>query len=692
MGFFFVIMKDIRNIGIIAHIDAGKTTTTERILFYTGKVHRIGEVDDGAATMDWMQQEKERGITIGSATTSVIWKENKINIIDTPGHIDFTAEVERALRVLDGAVVIFSGVEGVEPQSETVWKQSNKYSLPKIAFINKMDRLGADFYRVVDAMRDKFKIPIIEIQLPIGKENDFNGIIDLLKMKAYIWDDENDKHKFYETDIPNEYIKKAKDYHNLMVEELANYDDKMLEKVLAEEEISEHDIYEALRRLTTDYKIIPVITGSSKKNIVIQLLLDAVVNYLPSPLDRPPVEGIHPNSKDTIHRNPDPKAPFCGLVFKIDIDKHLGKLVYMRVYSGTASVKEMLLDATYNDKSRINKLFILHSNRRMEVNSISAGEICAVAGFRKSLTGSTICHPKHQIILEKPIFPEPVVSVSIEPKNKEEEEKLLNTLERMQEADPTFKVFENEETGQMLISGMGELHIEIIVDRLKSEFDLHPRIGKPIVTYRETINKEVTLDYEFNRVLGQKHMYAYTKLKIEPCKDIYTYESMVNKDQLPKEFLNAIEESIKSSINNGVIAGFPVINIKVTLVDAKHDVQNSDIHAFGFAAAQNFKNALMEAESALLEPIMKLNVNIPEDYVGAIINDLNIKYASVHGFDNFDDRQVIHAEVPLSEMFGYSNQLRTMTQGRGVFTMEFSCFKRIANEKLGKIKESLGIY
>ncbi len=692
MGFFFVIMKDIRNIGIIAHIDAGKTTTTERILFYTGKVHRIGEVDDGAATMDWMQQEKERGMTIGSATTSVIWKENKINIIDTPGHIDFTAEVERALRVLDGAVVIFSGVEGVEPQSETVWKQSNKYSLPKIAFINKMDRLGADFYRVVDAMRDKFNIPIIEIQLPIGKENEFKGIIDLVKMKAYIWDDEKDKHKFTEMIIPDEYKKKADDYHNLMIEELANYDNGLLEKVLAEEEISENDICEALRRLTIAYKIIPVITGSSKKNKGIQLLLDAVVDYLPSPLDRPPVEGIHPNSRDTIHRNPDPKAPFCGLVFKIDIDKHLGKLVYMRVYSGTASVKEMLLDATYNDKSRINKLFMLHSNRRMEVNSVSAGEICAVAGFRNSLTGSTICHPKHQIILEKPIFPEPVVSVSIEPKNKEEEEKLLNTLQRMQEADPTFKVFENEETGQMLISGMGELHIEIIVDRLKREFELHPRIGKPIVTYRETISKEIILDYEFNRVLGQKHMYAYTKLKIEPYEDIYAYESMINKDNLPKEFLNAIEESLKSSINNGIIAGFPVINIKVTLIDAKYDIQNSDVNAFGFAAAQNFKNILKEAGSVLLEPIMKLDVNVPEDYVGNVINDLNIKYASIHGFDNFDDRQVIHAEVPLSEMFGYSNQLRTITQGRGVFTMEFSCFKCIANEKLSKIKENLGIY
>ena len=448
-----------------------------------------------------------------------------------------------------------------------------------------------------------------------------------------------------------------------------------------------------LRKATVQYKIVPVMTGSSKKNRAIQPLMDAIIDYLPSPLDRPPVQGIHPNSHDIIYREPDPKVPFCALIFKIDIDKHLGKLAYMRVYSGHMHTKEMLLDATYNDKSRINKIFMLHSNRRIETENISAGEICAVAGLRKSLTGSTICHPKHPIILEKPVFPEPVVSVAIEPQSKSEEVKLTETLNRMQDADPTFRVYENEETGQKLISGMGELHIEIIIDRLKREFDLHPRIGKPIVSYRETIEDIVEADYEFSRAIGQKHMYAYTKLRIEPIVGkIFQYESMVNKDRVSIEFLKAIEESVKVSTNNGVIAGFPVINIKVTLLDAKMDIQNSDENAFRFAASQNFRNCLMKAQNVLLEPMMKLDVNIPEDYVGPVINDLNAKLADIKGFENEEGRQIVHSEAPLSEMFGYSNRLRTLTQGRGIFTMEFLNFKKIPGEKIDKVKEKLGIY
>lgn len=686
-------MKQLRNIGIIAHIDAGKTTTTERILYYTGKVHRIGEVDDGAATMDWMTQEKERGITIGSATTSVMWDNHKINIIDTPGHIDFTAEVERSLRVLDSAVVIFSGVEGVEPQSETVWKQSNKYSLPKIAYINKMDRSGADFYRVTETMRNKFSVPIVEIQLPIGKESDFTGIIDLVSMKAIIWDDCDEEHKFRSADIPEDMLEKAREYRIRLIEQLANYDNNILEKALAEEHIDEKEIERAIRELTVNYDIVPVLTGSSKKNRGVQPLMNAIVKYLPSPLDRPPVVGIHPNSHDVIDRSPDPKSPFCGLIFKIDIDKHLGKLAYMRVYSGQARIKEMMLDATYNEKTRINKIFILHSNRRVETETISAGEICAVAGLRNSLTGSTICHPKHPIILEKPVFPEPVVSVAIEPQSKAEEGKLNETLNRMQDSDPTFRVHENEETGQKLISGMGELHLEIIIDRLKREFDLHPRIGKPIVSYRETITEASEDSFEFDKMLGQKHMYAFTHLRVEPNSDgNFIYESKIGKDRLPMEFLRAIEESIRMSVNNGIIAGFPVINVKVTLIDAKADLQNSDENAFRYAAAQNFRNCLLKSTNHLLEPIMDMHVNVPEDYVGTVINDLNAKYADIRGFENEEGRQIIHCRVPLSEMFGYSNRLRTLTQGRGIFTMEFHSFKIIPSDKIASVREKLGIY
>lgn len=686
-------MEHIRNIGIIAHIDAGKTTTTERILYYTGKVHRIGEVDDGAATMDWMEQEKERGITIGSAVTSVDWKGCRINIIDTPGHIDFTAEVERSLRVLDGAIIIFSGVEGVEPQSETVWKQANKYKVPRIAYINKMDRLGADFYRVLSMMRDKFKVTVLPVQLPIGKESEFSGLIDLITMSAIVWDDVDDVHKYKTFDIPEHIRDTAETFRQELIEEIANYDNEILDIVLSGNEPDENTLRQAIRRQTINFNIVPVMCGSSKKNKGVQPLLDCVNTYLPSPLERPPVEGIQPKSHDIIHRKPEQKAPLCALVYKVELDKHFDRLAYIRIYSGTLRLKDMIYDATYDDKARITRIFMMHSNKRQEVESASAGDICAVAGLRKSLTGSTICDPKHPILLEKPVFPEPVVSVSIEPRNKAEEEKLDSILSRMQEEDPTFRVYMNEDTGQKLISGMGELHIEVITERLKREFGLTPRIGKPIVTYREAVLAKAEADYEFSRLMGQKNVFAYVKLRIEPdAEHTFSFVNELDKEQLPSEFAVAVEEGVKGGIDNGVIAGFPVINIKVTLTDARFDPTGSNDTAFKFASSQALKNALRKTGSALLEPIMKLDVTVPEDHVGSVISDLNARYANIKGFENEHGMQIIHCEVPLSSMFGYMNDLRTITQGRGIFTMEFSEFRQIADEKLARVKEKLGIY
>ncbi|MDD3804420.1 MAG: elongation factor G [bacterium] len=694
MGFFLLMdLKTLRNIGIIAHIDAGKTTTTERILFYTGKIHRIGEVDDATATMDWMEQEKERGITITSAVTSVFWKENKINIIDTPGHIDFTAEVERSLRVLDGAVIIFSAVEGVEPQSETVWRQADKYNVPRIAFINKMDRLGANFYHAVNGMKERFHIPPLPIQIPIGSEDSFEGIVDLVKMKSYIWREREEEHVFSEENIPEAYAEKAAEMRQSMLEMLANFNNTMLDKMLAGEDVSEEELKKAIRESVIAYQVVPVFTGSSKKNKGVQQLLDGIVDYLPSPLERPPVEGQNPKTTEHASRKSDSKSPFSALIYKIEVDKHFGKLAYIRIYSGTLEVKDQVVDATYDEKVRISKIFVMHSNKRLEVERIEAGEICAVAGIRKSLTGSTLSDPKHLIILEKPVFPEPVVSVSIEPKKRDDEEKLEEALVQLQEEDPTFKVLINAETGQKLISGMGELHIEILLDRLKREYNLLPRIGKPIVTYRETVRGKSAGDFELNRILGQKSVFAYVKLKVEyNDKSMFQFENSLGKEVFPPEFVKSVENGVKSAVSNGILAGFPMINIKATLIDAKFDSQASNENAFQFASSQAFKNALKNNDNYLLEPIMKLDVTVPDEFIGSVINDLNSRFAFVKGIESESGRQVINSEVPLSEMFGYMNDLRTLTQGRGIYTMEFLQFREIPKEKLQRVKESLGIF
>ncbi|MEO0303796.1 MAG: elongation factor G [candidate division WOR-3 bacterium] len=683
----------VRNIGIIAHIDAGKTTTTERILFYTGKIHRIGEVDDATATMDWMEQEKERGITITSAVTSVNWKDYRINIIDTPGHIDFTAEVERSLRVLDGALVIFSGVEGVEPQSETVWRQADRYNVPRISYINKMDRSGADFDRVVESMREKFPVEIIPLQIPIGKEEDFIGVVDLIEMKSYIYNDSVDEHKYIVTDVPESLKERSQNERDLLIEKLANFDNEILEKVIEGKTISNQEIINSIRKGVISCKIVPVFAGSSKKNKCVHMLLDAICYFLPSPLDRPPIVGINPKTGEEIIRHLDKKSPFCGLIYKIEIDKHFGKLGYMRVYSGKLELKDQVLDTTFNEKVRITKIFMIHSNKRIEVEKCEAGDICGVVGLRSSITGSTLSDPKHPIALEKPVFPEPVVSISVEPRRKDEEEKLNEALKNMQEMDPTFKVFMNKDTGQLLISGMGELHLEIIVDRLKREYNVDPRVGKPIVTYRETIKDRTEGEYELNKIIGQKTVFAYVKLLIEKNeKDYFSFESKVSKDMLPLEFIKAVEDGVKSTSSSGIIAGFPVVNIKVILAEAKYDINSSNEQSFNFAASMAFKDALKKVPNYLLEPIMKVDIFVPDEFVGVVINDINSRYAMIKGISKENGMTTIDCEVPLSEMFGYMNDLRTLTQGRGVFNMEFLQFKEIPKEKLTKVKADLGIF
>ncbi len=684
---------NLRNIGIIAHIDAGKTTTTERILYYTGKIHRIGEVDDAAATMDWMEQEKERGITITSAVTSVNWKDYRINIIDTPGHIDFTAEVERSLRVLDGTVVIFSGVEGVEPQSETVWRQADRYNIPKISYINKMDRLGADFDNVINSMREKFSTEILPLHIPIGQEENFLGVVDLLKMQSYIYDFEDDEHKYRITDIPDKLKERAIYEREILLEKISNYDNRILEFLVEGKEPDLDTILKSIRNGVVNSKIVPVLAGSSKKNKCVHMLLDAICDFLPSPAERHPIEGINPRTGETIFRTLDIKNPFTALVYKIEIDKHFGKLGYIRVYSGKIELKDQIFDSTTNEKVRITKIFMIHSNKRIEVNSCQAGEICAVVGLRSSITGSTLCDPKHPILLEKPVFPEPVVSIAVEPKKKDEEKKLNESLLNMQEMDPTFKIFFNQDTGQMLISGMGELHLEIILDRLKKEYSVEPRVGKPIVTYRETIKGFVENEYELNKVIGQKSIYAYVKILIERNeKESFAFESKIGKDLLPLEYLKAIEDSIRSTSMSGIIAGFPLINIKVTLLDAKYDQNNSNEQAFNYATSMALKEGLKKITNVLLEPIMDVSIYLPDEFVGVVINDLNSRYSLIKGISKQNQISIIECEVPLSEMFGYMNDLRTMTQGRGVFTMEFSKFDEIPEDKLLKVKNSLGIF
>lgn len=671
-------LDKMRNIGIMAHIDAGKTTTTERILFYTGKTHKLGETHDGSAEMDWMAQEQERGITITSAATTCYWKDHRITIIDTPGHVDFTVEVERSLRVLDGAVTVLCAKGGVEPQSETVWRQADKYKVPRMAYINKMDILGANFYRVVDMMHDRLKANAVPIQLPIGAEADFKGIIDLVKMKAYIYND-NEGKDISEIEIPEEERERAEQYHQNLLENVADFDDTLLEKYLEGEEISEAELKKVIREATIANKMVPVTCGTSYRNKGVQKLLDAVVDYMPSPIDIPPIKGENPVTGEEDHREADPNKPLSALAFKIMTDPFVGRICYVRVYSGVLHTGDSVYNSSKGKYERIGRIVLMHANHREDVDAVSAGEIAAVVGIKNSTTGDTLCDDKNEIILESMVFPEPVIRVAIEPKTKAGQEKMGIALSKLAEEDPTFKTYTDEETGQTIIAGMGELHLEIIVDRLLREFKVEANVGKPQVSYRETIRRAADSDMKYVRQSGGKGQYGHVKITIEPNEKGKGFE-FINKvvgGNIPKEYIPAIEEGIKGAMLSGVLAGFNVVDVIVTLNDGSyHEVDSSEM-AFKIAGSMAFKDAMRKADPVLTEPIMKTVVVCPDDYMGDIIGDITKRRGSVTGMEPMNGSQQISAFVPLSNMFGYATDMRSMTQGRGSYTMEPSHYAEV---------------
>ncbi|HOA82471.1 MAG TPA: elongation factor G [Thermodesulfovibrio thiophilus] len=685
-------LEKTRNIGIMAHIDAGKTTTTERILYYTGVTYKIGEVHDGAAVMDWMPQEQERGITITSASTTCMWKDLKINIIDTPGHVDFTIEVERSLRVLDGAIAVFDASAGVEPQSETVWRQADKYRVPRIAFMNKMDKLGADFFMAVDSMVEKLGANPVAVQIPIGTEEKFRGSIDLVEMKAYYFDDETLGAKFVEDEIAAEYIEEAKKYRDKMIETLCDVDDRIMEKYLSGQEISAQEIRDAIRKGTIELKITPVLCGSSFKNKGVQMLLDAIVYYLPSPLDVPPVKGLNPLDGTGIERKPSLDEPLTALAFKIMADPYMGSLTYVRVYSGVLASGSYVYNSTRNTKERVARIFRMHSNRREEIKEICAGDIGAIVGLKSTLTGDTLCDESNPIVLESIEFPEPVISVAIEPKTKADQEKLSLSLQKISQEDPSFRVSFNEETGQTIISGMGELHLEIIVDRLTREFKVGANVGKPQVAYKETIKLPAKSEGKFIRQTGGRGQYGHVWLDVEPMERGRGFE-FVNKivgGTIPREYIPAIEKGVIEAMEGGVLAGYPVVDVRVTLFDGSyHEVDSSEM-AFKIAASMAFKDACKKADIVLLEPIMDVEVVVPEDYMGEVIGDLNSRRGKIQSMEKRGKAQVIRAMVPLAEMFGYATDLRSKTQGRGTYTMQFSHYdevpKNLTEQIIAKIK------
>jgi len=671
-------LDKIRNIGIMAHIDAGKTTITERILYYTGKVHKMGEVHEGSATMDWMPQEKERGITITSAATTLYWKNTRINLVDTPGHVDFTVEVERCLRVLDGAVAVFCAVGGVEPQSETVWHQAEKYGVPRLAFINKMDRVGADFYYVVKMIQDKLAANTIIIQLPWGSEENFQGIIDLIKMKAYSYTIDNLGVNYEEVSIPEDLRESADEYHHKMIEGLAEIDEKIMEDYLKGEETSPSEIKSAIRRLTIKNKAVPVLCGSALKNKGIQLLLDAIIYYLPSPLDVPPIKGIDPLTEKGISRLTEEKESLSSLVFKIMTDPYIGKLSFVRVYSGILKSSSYIYNPTKDVKERVNRLVLIHADHRKDVLEISAGNLGAIIGLKKSTTGDTLCDLKHPIILESIKFPEPVISIAIEPKGKAEQDKMALALDKLAEEDPTFRRTYNLETGQTIISGMGELHLEIIVDRLLREFKVEGNIGKPQVAYKETIEKSAQARGKFIRQSGGRGQYGDVVLEVDSYKeDNFKFINRIVGGVIPKEYIPAIKEGVKEAMLSGVLANYPVINIKVTLLDGSyHPVDSSEI-AFKIAASMAFQECMKKAQPILLEPIMEVDIVTPEEYLGSLISNISARRAKIEGIETKAQVKIITAYVPLAEMFGYATTLRSISQGRATFTMQFLCYDKV---------------
>ena len=667
-----------RNIGIMAHIDAGKTTTTERILFYTGKVHKIGEVHDGAATMDWMVQERERGITITSAATTAFWRDHCINVIDTPGHVDFTVEVERSLRVLDGAVAVFCSVGGVEPQSETVWRQADKYNVPRIAYVNKMDRVGADFQRAIDMMRDRLGANAVPIQWPIGVEDSFRGMVDLITMTAHIYTDDLGT-KEEQADIPEDLIDVVAEARERMIEAVADFDEELMIKYLEGEEITPDELKKAIRRGVLDVKITPVLCGSSFKNKGVQLLLDAIVDYLPSPMDLPPIEGHEVDTGAETNRSLDDDSPFSALAFKVMSDPYVGKLVYVRIYSGVLQAGSYVYNATKGKKERVGRILRMHANHREEVKECYSGDIVAIVGLRDTATGDTLCAENAPIILEQLEFPEPVINQAVEPKTKTDQDKLGAALQKLAEEDPTFRVHTDEETGQTIISGMGELHLEVIVDRLLREFKVEANIGKPQVSYRETITKAVQAEGKFIRQSGGRGQYGHVVLELEPLEQGAGFE-FVNKivgGVVPKEYIPAVESGVKEAMLSGVLAGYPVVDVRVTITDGSyHEVDSSEM-AFKVAGSIGFKEGARKADPVLLEPIMKVEVTTPEEYLGDVMGDLNSRRGRIEKMEARGNAQVISSFVPLSEMFGYATDLRSATQGRATYSMNFSHYEPV---------------
>jgi elongation factor G len=673
-------IEKVRNIGIAAHIDAGKTTTTERILYYTGVSHKIGEVHEGAATMDWMEQEKERGITITSAATTCFWKDHQINIIDTPGHVDFTIEVERSMRVLDGAIAVFCAVGGVQPQSETVWRQANKYHVPRIAFVNKMDRIGADFYNVEKQIRERLKANPVPIQIPIGAEDNFKGVVDLVKMKALVWDDEAALgSKYREEEIPEELREKAEEYREKMIESVVETDEELMEKYFAGEELSEEEIKKAIKKATINLEIVPMLCGTAFKNKGVQPLLDAVIDYLPAPTEVTWIKGIDPKTGEEISVNPGDDQPFSGLAFKIMTDPFVGKLTFTRFYSGIIKAGSYVLNSTKNKKERVGRLLRMHANKREEVPEFYSGEIGAIVGLKHTLTGDTLCDESRPIILERMEFPEPVISVAVEPKTKADQEKMALALQKLAEEDPSFRVTTDEETGQTIISGMGELHLEILVDRLKREFKVECNTGKPQVAYRETFKNQVEQEYKYAKQSGGRGQYGHVFIRLipqEPGKG-YEFVDLIKGGVIPREYIPAVDKGIQEAAQAGVLAGFPVVDFKVELFDGSyHEVDSSEM-AFKLAGSMAFKEGMKKANPVILEPIMKVEIEVPEEYMGDVIGDINRRRGQVNSMEDSHGVKKITAFVPLAEMFGYSTDLRSMTQGRGTYSMVFDHYEEV---------------
>jgi elongation factor G len=685
-------LERTRNIGIMAHIDAGKTTTTERILYYTGRSYKIGEVHEGTATMDWMVQEQERGITITSAATTCFWRDCRVNIIDTPGHVDFTVEVERSLRVLDGAVAILDAVSGVEPQTETVWRQADKYQVPRIIYVNKMDRVGADYYRCIEMVRDRLGAHPVPLQIPIGREDQYTGLVDLIDQVGFVWNDDDESlgKEYTQIEIPADLREQVKEYREKMIEGLAEVDEGLMEKYVHGEPITPAELKAAVRKGTIGMKLFPILCGASFKNKGVQALLDAVIDYLPSPLDIPPVQGINPETKEVEERKAADDAPFAALAFKIMTDQHIGQLVFLRVYSGTLEAGSGVYNSTKDKKERIGRLLRMHANKKEDIEAVAAGDIAAAIGLKLTTTGDTLCDADRPVVLESMTFPEPVIAVAIEPKTRADEEKLGVSLQRLALEDPTFRVTSDEETAQTLIHGMGELHLEIIVDRLLREFRVEANVGKPQVAYRETIRQAAEAQGRYVRQTGGRGQYGDVYLEVEPNPGKgFEFENKIVGGTVPREYIPAVEKGVREALDTGVLAGYPIVDIKVRLTDGSyHEVDSSEM-AFKIAASMGFKEACRRAKPVLLEPVMDVEVVTPEEYMGAIVGDLNSRRGRIVSMEARGSSQVIRATVPLGQMFGYATEMRSMTQGRATYTMQFARYEEvppaIAEEIMAKV-------